>query len=91
MLSNWEIRGFDYVFKKISEAQAVIICVPTPLNKHREPDISYVLNSAREIGKYITQNTLVVLESTTYPGTTDTDLRKAIESGKQTHRWQRLL
>ena len=67
-------------FSKISEAQAVIICVPTPLNKHREPDLSYVLNSAREIGKYITQNTLVVLESTTYPGTTDTDLRKVIET-----------
>ena len=67
-------------FSKISEAQAVIICVPTPLNKHREPDLSYVLSSAREIGKYITQKTLVVLESTTYPGTTDTDLRKVIES-----------
>ena len=54
-------------FNRISEVQAVIICVPTPLNKHREPDISYVLDSGSQIGKFITRNTLVVLESTTYP------------------------
>ena len=67
-------------FNRISEVQAVIICVPTPLNKHREPDISYVLDSGSQIGKFITRNTLVVLESTTYPGTTDTDLRTVIET-----------
>ena len=67
-------------FNRISEVQVVIICVPTPLNKHREPDISYVLDSGSQIGKFITRNTLVVLESTTYPGTTDTDLRTVIET-----------
>ncbi len=68
-------------FSKISDLDAVIICVPTPLSKNREPDISYVLNTAETIAPHLTKNILVVLESTTYPGTTDTDLRKALEEG----------
>lgn len=68
--------------------EAIIICVPTPLTKHREPDISYVLNTGRAIAPYITtkesetnnqRRKLIVLESTTYPGTTDEELRQVLE------------
>ena len=108
-------------FSRVAEVEAVLICVPTPLNKYREPDISYVLKSGAAIAPYLgsgIQDTrseqsrsaqlqqansvvetasesahasrisnpaprpkLVVLESTTYPGTTDTDLREVLEAG----------
>ena len=68
-------------FARVDEVQAVIICVPTPLNKNREPDISYILETGRAIAPYIRKGTLVVLESTTYPGTTDEDLRAVLETG----------
>ncbi|MGC6424320.1 MAG: nucleotide sugar dehydrogenase [Lentimonas sp.] len=76
-------------FSRASEVDAVLICVPTPLNKYREPDISYVLKSGEAIAPFIrnqnpedsSQNKLIVLESTTYPGTTDTELRKVLEEG----------
>src|SRR5665213_1271443 len=68
-------------FDKIKEVQAVIICVPTPLNKNREPDISYIIQTGRMIAPRLQRGTVVVLESTTYPGTTDEDLRKEIEAG----------
>jgi len=68
-------------FARVSECDAAIICVPTPLNKNREPDISYVLKSAEAIAPHIKAGSIVVLESTTYPGTTDTELREALESG----------
>ncbi|HYZ75556.1 MAG TPA: nucleotide sugar dehydrogenase [Chthoniobacterales bacterium] len=68
-------------FARVCEVQAVIICVPTPLNKNREPDISYVLGTGRAIAPHMRQGTLVVLESTTYPGTTDDDLRAVLEAG----------
>lgn len=68
-------------FSRIAQCDAVIICVPTPLSKNREPDISYVLNTGREIAPFIAAGSLVVLESTTYPGTTDEDLRFVLESG----------
>jgi UDP-N-acetyl-D-glucosamine dehydrogenase len=61
--------------------EAVIICVPTPLNKNREPDISYILETGKSIAPYIHEGLLVVLESTTYPGTTDEDLRRVLEEG----------
>ena len=66
-------------FSRIREVEAVIICVPTPLNKNREPDLSYVLETGRSIAPYLAKGTLVVLESTTYPGTTDEDLRTVLE------------
>jgi UDP-N-acetyl-D-glucosamine dehydrogenase len=66
-------------FSRIAEVEAVIICVPTPLNKNREPDISFILETARLIAPHLSKGTLVVLESTTYPGTTDEELRKTIE------------
>jgi UDP-N-acetyl-D-glucosamine dehydrogenase len=68
-------------FSRIKEVEAVIICVPTPLNKNREPDISFVLETGRTIAPYFSKGALVVLESTTYPGTTDTDLRAVLEEG----------
>ena len=60
---------------------AVIICVPTPLNKNREPDISFILDTGRSIARHLRKGMLVVLESTTYPGTTDEDLREVLEIG----------
>jgi UDP-N-acetyl-D-glucosamine dehydrogenase len=68
-------------FTRVKEVGSVIICVPTPLNKNREPDLSFVLDTGRTIAPYLRQGTLVVLESTTYPGTTDEDLCKVLESG----------
>jgi len=68
-------------FSRIKEVEAVLICVPTPLNKNREPDISSVLNTGKSISPHLQEGALVVLESTTYPGTTDTDLRKVLEEG----------
>jgi UDP-N-acetyl-D-glucosamine dehydrogenase len=68
-------------FSRIREASAIIICVPTPLNKNREPDISYILETGKSIGRYLPKGSLVVLESTTYPGTTDEDLREVLEIG----------
>src|SRR5205807_10266853 len=66
---------------RVSEADAVILCVPTPLTKQREPDLSYVLNTGRAIAPHLRRGILVVLESTTYPGTTDEDLRAVLEEG----------
>ncbi len=68
-------------FSRISECEAIIICVPTPLAKHREPDLTYVLDTGRAIAPHLQRGQLVVLESTTYPGTTDTELREVLEAG----------
>ncbi|TWU33385.1 nucleotide sugar dehydrogenase [Novipirellula artificiosorum] len=68
-------------FSLIAEAAAVVICVPSPLNKNREPDISYILMTGEAIAPHLQPGMLVVLESTTYPGTTDEDLRQVLEKG----------
>jgi len=68
-------------FSRVKEVQAVIICVPTPLNKNREPDISYIIETGKAMARHLQKGTLVVLESTTYPGTTDEDLRAVLEIG----------
>ncbi len=68
-------------FARVKEAEAVIICVPTPLNKNREPDISYIVETGKSIAPHMAKGCLVVLESTTYPGTTDEDLREVLEAG----------
>jgi UDP-N-acetyl-D-glucosamine dehydrogenase len=64
----------------IKEVDAVAICVPTPLDIYQQPDTSYVENSAKEIAKNAHEGMLVVLESTTYPGTTEEIVRPALES-----------
>src|SRR6185436_7243529 len=58
-------------FDQLNECDAVIICVPTPLRKTKEPDVSYILAAAEEITKRLHRGQLIILESTTYPGTTD--------------------
>jgi UDP-N-acetyl-D-glucosamine dehydrogenase len=68
-------------FSRIKEVEAVIICVPTPLTKNREPDLSFVLETGRSVAPHLAKGTLVVLESTTYPGTTDGELRLVLEEG----------
>jgi UDP-N-acetyl-D-glucosamine dehydrogenase len=68
-------------FSRVREVEAVIICVPTPLNKNREPDISYILQTGSALAPHLPRGALVVLESTTYPGTTDEDLRAVLEAG----------
>jgi UDP-N-acetyl-D-glucosamine dehydrogenase len=66
-------------FSLIKEVEAVIICVPTPLNKNREPDLSFIKQTGRSIAPYLAKGALVVLESTTYPGTTEQELRVVLE------------
>ena len=68
-------------FARIREVEAVIICVPTPLNKNREPDISFILSTGEAMAPHLHKGVLVSLESTTYPGTTDEDLRATLEKG----------
>src|SRR5438309_100952 len=78
-LQNDQLRA-STDFARIGEGDAVIICVPSPLNKNREPDISYIVDTGRMIAPYLRKGTLVVLESTTYPGTTEEELRGVIEA-----------
>ena len=68
-------------FSFIKEADFIAICVPTPLDAHQQPDISYVKSSAKQIAKYLTKDTMVVLESTTYPGTTEELIKPILENG----------
>jgi UDP-N-acetyl-D-glucosamine dehydrogenase len=68
---------------RVKEVEAVVICVPTPLNKNREPDISFIIETGKSIAPHLAKGTLVVLESTTYPGTTDEDLRAVLEAGSK--------
>ncbi len=65
---------------KLTFADAILLCVPTPLGPHREPDLSYVRSSTRMVAERLRQGQLVVLESTTYPGTTREELRPILES-----------
>ena len=68
-------------FSFVKDVDFIAICVPTPLNAHQEPDISFVKSSAEEISKYLKPNTMVVLESTTYPGTTEELIKPILEEG----------
>jgi UDP-N-acetyl-D-glucosamine dehydrogenase len=68
-------------FSRLGECDAILICVPTPLGRHREPDNSYIHATARQIAKHQRKGQLVVLESTTYPGTTDEEVRPLLEQG----------
>ncbi len=68
-------------FSRVKEVDAIIISVPTPLDEHREPNLSFVLDTGRSLAPHLTEGTLVSLESTTYPGTTEDELREVLESG----------
>lgn len=68
-------------FSFVKNVDFIAICVPTPLDKHQQPNISYVKNSANEIAKYLKKETMVVLESTTYPGTTEELIKPILENG----------
>lgn len=68
-------------FSFIKDVDFIAICVPTPLDIHQEPDLSCVRNSTTDIAKYLTKNTMVVLESTTYPGTTEELVKPILEEG----------
>lgn len=66
-------------FSRIREVDAIIICVPTPLNEHREPDMTFIENSGKEIAKYLRKGQFISLESSTYPGTTEEILQPLFE------------
>lgn len=68
-------------FSFIKDMDFIAICVPTPLDKHQQPDISYVKASTEAIAEYLKRNTMVVLESTTYPGTTEELIKPILEQG----------
>jgi len=68
-------------FARLAEMDAILICVPTPLDERRQPDLTYVVDTAREIAKHLQPGQLVVLESTTYPGTTDEVMLPILEEG----------
>ncbi|MCI8746299.1 MAG: nucleotide sugar dehydrogenase [Lachnospiraceae bacterium] len=68
-------------FSFVKDVDFIAICVPTPLDEHQEPNISYVRESAKEIARYLKPCTMIVLESTTYPGTTDGLVKKLLEEG----------
>ena len=74
--------GFEATgdFSRAGEADALILCVPTPLNKYREPDISFIIDTIEALKPHLRKGQVVSLESTTYPGTTDEELQPRIES-----------
>jgi len=76
-------------YSDIATMDAVIICVPTPLNEQREPDLSYIINTAEAISPYLRAGQLIVLESTTYPGTTEEVLVPILEKNMRGYRAQR--
>ena len=75
-------KGFEATtdFSRSNEADALIICVPTPLNKYREPDLSFVTSTTDSLVPFLRTGQMVSLESTTYPGTTDEELKPRVES-----------
>jgi UDP-N-acetyl-D-glucosamine dehydrogenase len=68
-------------FARVRDVEGIIICVPTPLNKNREPDISFIVETGRSLAPHIRKGQIISLESSTYPGTTDEDLRRVLEEG----------
>ena len=73
--------GASTDFSLVSQLDCILICVPTPLTENREPDMSYIMSTAKRISPYVKKDQLIVLESTTYPGTTSEILAPALESG----------
>ena len=80
-LSSSDLCEVTTDFSRLDEPDAILICVPTPLDHHREPDMTYVEETAKTISKYLRKGQLVVLESTTYPGTSDELMKDILEKG----------
>lgn len=82
-ISHARGNGFEATtdFKRVAECDALILCVPTPLNKYREPDMSFVVNTTDAIKPFLRVGQIVSLESTTYPGTTEEELLPRIQEG----------
>jgi UDP-N-acetyl-D-glucosamine dehydrogenase len=78
LLEEKRLRAFDD-FEQIGDADAVIICVPTPLTKQRDPDLSFIVSSTEAVASRLKERALVVLESTTYPGTTEEVVKPILE------------
>lgn len=78
-LQEYSLEATDR-FERLSEVDIIIICVPTPLGKHRDPNLSFVIESTKAIATSLRQGQLIVLESTTYPGTTDEEVLPILES-----------
>ncbi len=78
-------HGFEATsdYSRLTEMDAVIICVPTPLNEYHEPDLSYITDTAKSIAPHLRAGHLVILESTTYPGTTEEVLVPILEKGNR--------
>ena len=68
-------------FARLKQADAILLCVPTPLSKHHEPDLSYVVDTTKAIAPFVRKGQLIILESTTYPGTTRDVLQPILEAG----------
>lgn len=82
-VANATQSGFEATsdFSRVVEADAIILCVPTPLNKYREPDMSFVINTTDALKPYLREGQVVSLESTTYPGTTEEELLPRVQEG----------
>lgn len=80
-LAQQGLLSFTAERDALSDSEAVIICVPTPLRSHLDPDIGFILDAGRGIAPHLRRGMLVVLESSTYPGTTAQDLKKVLEEG----------
>ena len=78
-------RGFEATsdYSRLTEMDSIIICVPTPLNDYHEPDLSFIEETAKSIAPYLRPGHLVILESTTYPGTTEEVLIPILEKGNK--------
>ena len=78
-------QGFEATsdYARLTEMDAIIICVPTPLNEYHEPDLSYITDTAKAIAPHLRAGQLVVLESTTYPGTTEEVMVPILEKGNK--------
>jgi len=80
-ISQMISKGFKATtdFKNIKDVDVIIICVPTPLDHHKEPDLSAIIKTGQTIAPFMKKNQLIVLESSTFPGTTDENLAKSLE------------
>ena len=81
LLAESDLCTITSDFSLLSTVDAVLICVPTPLNKNREPDMTFVVETSKTISSYLRKRQLVVLESTTWPGTSDELMRNILEDG----------